>query len=779
MEVQRIPKRIVSVIEPQKSILVDKEKYHQKRVAAYCRVSTDSEEQLTSYQNQMRVYTEMIAANKEWEFAGLYADEGISGTRADKRPEFQRMIRDCQNGKIDYIITKSVSRFARNTVECLEYIRSLKAQGIGIFFEEQNIDTLKSDSELYLVIYAGFAQSESESISKHITWTYRKNFEDGKVSFQYKRLLGYRKGEDGKPEIVPEEAAIVERIFEMFLAGQPVGLIAQMLQSENIEIPGKDLSFSKNMIMNILRNEKYCGDSILQKTVTVDCISKTRKANHGEAPMYLVENSHPAIISRDIFHRTQEELARRKALRPKSDKTSITQSGKYSKYALSEVLHCAECGSRYKRVTWNIRGKKKIVWRCVSRLDYGKKYCKDSVTVEEAALHGAVVRALNRFHAEDESTYLTLMKATIGEAIGINGGSEEIDLLTRRIDTLNKRMLDLVNETVAAGKDVESSEIVITDISGVNSTKPELIDEVKEAEIITTAVGVRILPIIAPSIAEGIKARKENGSEEYLNIIACENAVKASSQLKEAVYGNLNDEEKAYADKYVGFPDCSVDRIVPPVRLDNPIDVVVENYYEWNVEEASFKGAVPQIEGMNLADNLMAYIERKLFTLNTGHCITAYLGNYKGYKTIDESIADDEIFKTVKKAMQQSGMALVNKYGFDKDAHFKYIDKILNRFKNPYLVDDTARVGREPLRKLSATDRLTKPTMTALEYGLPVDALLAGMAAALKYDNAEDPQSVELQDKIKANGVKAALKEVSGITDEKILDDVVAIYEAM
>ena len=164
MEVQRIPKRTVSVIEPQKSILVDKEKYHQKRVAAYCRVSTDSEEQLTSYQNQMRVYTEMIAANKEWEFAGLYADEGISGTRADKRPEFQRMIRDCQNGKIDYIITKSVSRFARNTVECLEYVRSLKAQGIGIFFEEQNIDTLKNESELYLVIYAGFEQSESESI---------------------------------------------------------------------------------------------------------------------------------------------------------------------------------------------------------------------------------------------------------------------------------------------------------------------------------------------------------------------------------------------------------------------------------------------------------------------------------------------------------------------------------------------------------------------------------------------------------------------------------------
>ena len=465
MEVQRIPKRTVSVIEPQKSILVDKEKYHQKRVAAYCRVSTDSEEQLTSYQNQMRVYTEMIAANKEWEFAGLYADEGISGTRADKRPEFQRMIRDCQNGKIDYIITKSVSRFARNTVECLEYVRSLKAQGIGIFFEEQNIDTLKNESELYLVIYAGFAQSESESISKHITWTYRKKFEEGKVSFQYKSFLGYRKGEDKQPEIVPEEAAIVERIYEMFLAGQPVKMIAQTLQAEKIEIPGKNLSFSKNMIMNILRNEKYCGDCILQKTVTVDCISKTRKVNQGEAPMYIVENNHPAIISREVFNRVQEELIRRQALRAKSDKTSITATGKYSKYALTEVLQCAECGSRYRRVTWTAHGRKKIVWRCISRLDYGTKHCKDSITVEEEALHGAVVRALNRFHTEDESTYLTLMKATIGEAIGINGGSEEIDLLTRRIDTLNKRMLDLVNETVAAGKDVESSEDEFKSIS--------------------------------------------------------------------------------------------------------------------------------------------------------------------------------------------------------------------------------------------------------------------------------------------------------------------------
>lgn len=344
---------------------------------------------------------------------------------------------------------------------------------------------------------------------------------------------------------------------------------------------------------------------------------------------------------------------------------------------------------------------------------------------------------------------------------------------------VNKNIIDRINQdktyTIYV-KDVESQEIVITDISGVDSTKPELIDEIKDAEIITTAVGLRILPIIAPSVAEGIKARKESGSEAYLNIIACENAIKGSSQLKEAVYGHLTEEEKAYADQYVGFPDCSVDRIVPPVRLDNPIDVVVENYYEWNVEEASFKGEVPQIEGMNLADNLMAYIERKLFTLNTGHCITAYLGNYKGYKTIDESIADEEILKTVKTAMQQSGMALVKKYGFDKETHFKYIEKIINRFKNPHLVDDTARVGREPLRKLSATDRLIKPTLTALEYDLPVDALLIGIAAALKYNNTEDPQSVEMQEKIREFGVKEALRQISGMEREDILRQVEDIY---
>ena len=465
MEVTKIPKKRVTVIEPKRSIVVDKAKYEQLRVAAYCRVSTDSEEQLTSYKTQMKVYSEMITAKKEWQFAGLYADEGISGTRADKRPEFNRMINDCLSGKIDYIITKSVSRFARNTVDCLDTVRMLKNRGIGVYFEEQNIDTLKSDSELYLVIYAGFAQSESESISKNITWSYRKNFEDGKAIFIYKKLLGFRKGEDGQPEIVPLEAEIVKRIFNMFLSGQPVEMISKTLRAENIEVPGKNFTFSKSMIMAVLRNEKYCGDCILQKSVTIDCISKTRKANEGEAPMYIVENNHPAIISRELFNRTQEELSRRNVISPKSQKTSITATGKYSRYALTEVLKCAECGTRYRRCTWTSHGKRRFVWRCINRLDYGKKYCSDSITVHEPALHAAIVRTLNRFNAENEATYLTLMKATIGDAIGLNGGSDEIDLLTRRIEALNKRMISMVNEAIQSGEDIESNEVDFKEIS--------------------------------------------------------------------------------------------------------------------------------------------------------------------------------------------------------------------------------------------------------------------------------------------------------------------------
>ncbi len=347
---------------------------------------------------------------------------------------------------------------------------------------------------------------------------------------------------------------------------------------------------------------------------------------------------------------------------------------------------------------------------------------------------------------------------------------------------VNEEIIGKINQdkkfTVHVMDEVCSTEI-LTNISGVLSNKPEILDEIQTADIITTAVGLTILPRIATTIADGIAKREECGNTSPLNIIACENAVNGSTTLKNAVYEKLSDSLKKFADAHVGFPNCSVDRIVPPVKLDNIIDVVVENYYEWNVEQAGFCGEIPKIEGMNLADNLMAYIERKLFTLNTGHAICSYLGYIRGKETVADSINDEAIYAIVKAAMTESGKGLVKKYSFDADAHAKYIDKIIGRFRNKYLEDDVARVGREPLRKLSATDRLIKPMMTARGFGFETDNLICGIGAALHYNNSADPQSVELQNKITEKGVAQAFSEVSGVTDSVVLEKVMDAYNKL
>lgn len=338
------------------------------------------------------------------------------------------------------------------------------------------------------------------------------------------------------------------------------------------------------------------------------------------------------------------------------------------------------------------------------------------------------------------------------------------------VDEINRRRGYTVHVT-----DEICAELRIAGVSAVRADSGEAVRRLVDADLVTTAVGLGVLPRVAPVIAAGLRARKAAGVAAPLNVVACENGVRATSCLKASVYEALDAPTAAWAERTVGFADCSVDRIVPPVRSENPIDVVVENFYEWNVEEKSFVGGAPHIEGMNLADNLLAYIERKLFTLNTGHAITAYLGRMKGLATIDESIADPAIFAIVKEAMQQSGQALVEKFGFDRDAHFKYIDKIIGRFKNPYLKDDVARVGREPLRKLSSTDRLVKPMMTAREYGLPCDKLLLGIGAALHYNNSEDPQSVKMQELIAAKGLRQAVSEITSIpATDPVIEEIAA-----
>jgi site-specific DNA recombinase len=308
------------------------------------------------------------------------------------------MITACKRGHIDLIITKSLSRFARNTVDCLETVRLLKANGIGVYFEKENINTLTESSEFLITLFSGFAQAESESLSKNVAWGKAKSAEDGKVTFQYKKMLGYRKGADGQPEIVPEEAEVIKRIYHRYLDGCTLGQIKRELDEDNVPTAQGVEFWSPAIIHNILTNEKYIGDALLQKTYVTDCISKKVKKNQGERAMYYVENNHPAIISREMFDQVRNEMTRRSSKRKVLQKSGKTELGKYSgKYALTELLVCGECGSPYKRVTWARNGKKRIVWRCVSRLEFGTQYCHNSPTLDESKLHSAILASMNEF----------------------------------------------------------------------------------------------------------------------------------------------------------------------------------------------------------------------------------------------------------------------------------------------------------------------------------------------------------------------------------------------
>ncbi|EPE0640536.1 mannitol-1-phosphate 5-dehydrogenase [Vibrio cholerae] len=322
----------------------------------------------------------------------------------------------------------------------------------------------------------------------------------------------------------------------------------------------------------------------------------------------------------------------------------------------------------------------------------------------------------------------------------------------------------------------------VSHVTAVNSASEALIERIIKTDLVTTAVGPTVLDIIAKTIAKGLSARFAAGNTQPLNIIACENMVRGTTHLKQQVYQFLTTEEQQQADVLVGFVDSAVDRIVPPLQAanDDPLEVTVESFSEWIVDEQQFKGEIPQIEGMEKTDNLMAFVERKLFTLNTGHCVTAYLGCLKGHRTIREAIEDPSIHAQVKQAMQESGEVLIRRYGFDRALHSAYIEKILSRFANPYLVDEVDRVGRQPLRKLSANDRLIKPLLGTIEYGLPNGMLLKGIAAALKYRNSNDPQAVELQQSIEKEGVRSTLARYTGLAADSIeAQQIEALYQQM
>lgn len=421
------------------------------RVAPYCRVSTNSEEQLDSYQAQIEYYTEKIAAQQEWTMVDMFADEGKTGTSTKKRKEFLRMIKACEKGKVDLIITKSVSRFCRNTLDGLDYVRRLKRMGVGVFFEKENVNTLYMDNEMILTFMMSQAQAESESMSGNIRWGHRKNFKDGKVYFHYAGFLGYRRGENNLPEIDPEEAEIVRRIFSRYLIGHSVAKIIADLEADGIKTARGHKKWNDGVIRGMLRNEKYMGDALLQKTYIADLFTRQTRKNTGELPQYYVENSHPAIIDRLTFQRVQEEMARRSSLK-KVSTAAKTELAKYSgKYVLTELLSCGNCGSPYRRVTWTRPEGKKIVWRCINRLENGKKFCKEAPTLEESRIHTAVVSTMNEMFSL--KSMKAILQDSIQSALAQKNGETSLAAIDSRLSELREQQYRLLQLAAAVGAD--------------------------------------------------------------------------------------------------------------------------------------------------------------------------------------------------------------------------------------------------------------------------------------------------------------------------------------
>ena len=362
-----------------------------RRVAGYARVSTDSDEQFTSYEAQIDYYTKLIKSRDDWRFVGVYTDEGISGTNTKHRDGFNRMIEDALNGMIDLIVTKSVSRFARNTVDSLVTVRKLKEKGVEVFFEKENIYTLDSKGELLITIMSSLAQEESRSISENVTWGQRKRFADGKVSLPYKRFMGYEKGPDGQPCIVEEEAEIIREIYNLFIAGRTPKAIAKEFTKRGVPTPGGQAKWYENTIYSILQNEKYKGSALLQKKFTTDFLTKKQKVNEGEVPQYYVEESHPAIIDPQLWELTQMEMSRRKAIGKNYSGNSI----------FSARIICGDCGSFYGPRYWSTKSEgRRVVWRCAKK--YGKDGDCESPIVTENSLREKFVEAVNDIVDERE-----------------------------------------------------------------------------------------------------------------------------------------------------------------------------------------------------------------------------------------------------------------------------------------------------------------------------------------------------------------------------------------
>ena len=415
--------------------------FEQLRVAAYCRVSTDYDEQASSYETQVAHYKELIQKEPTWEFAGIYADDGISGTNTKKREQFNKMIAACKAGKIDLIVTKSISRFARNTIDCLKYIRDLKAINVAIFFEKENINTMDTKGEVLITIMASLAQQESESLSQNVKMGIQYRYQQGKVFVNHNHFLGYTKDAHGNLVIEPEEAKVIKRIFYSYLNGMTMKQIADSLKADGILTGGKTKNWRSSSVAKILKNEKYMGDALLQKTYTVDFLSKKRVKNNGIMPQYYVENDHPAIIPKPVFMQVQQIIKRR-------HNGITTKNGKHrrlnGKYCFSQKLFCGKCGDILQRNMW-YRPEKVAVWRCASRIRRSKTGRRCMIrNVKEPLLKEASVEAFNQL-IEGHELASKQIKDNIMKVIE-NSKGPTLDQIDQQLEDVQMKLIQAANQ---------------------------------------------------------------------------------------------------------------------------------------------------------------------------------------------------------------------------------------------------------------------------------------------------------------------------------------------
>ena len=414
------------------------------RVAAYCRVSTELEQQQSSYDIQIEYYTRHIMQNPNWIFAGVFADDGRSATNTFRRDDFNQLMDQCLKGKVDMVITKSISRFARNTVDCISWVRKLKEKNVAVYFEKENLNTLDDSTEMILTILSSQAQEESRAISTNVKWGYERKFEKGESTRQ--RSYGFRKAPTGEMCIVEEEAAVIRNMARWFLDGDSLERIKHRLEDAGIETTTGKKTWSTGTIYNILTNEKIMGDVLLQKTFTADYLTKRRVKNSGQQKQYYVKNHHEAVIPKTVYYKIQEEIARRSSLKKAGTRKGKTAQGVYSsKYALTGIMVCNECGAHYRRTTWAKNGKKVIVWRCINRLEHGTKRCHESPTLKEEVIQEAIMGKLHSLSIDqEEENFLNGVKEDILRAAKVVGGActeEEID---KTIEELRDQLMDYV-----------------------------------------------------------------------------------------------------------------------------------------------------------------------------------------------------------------------------------------------------------------------------------------------------------------------------------------------